>query len=481
MVSEKERSRQLARSISEGNAAAIMEGAGTAFIPAFALRLGASSGYIAVLAALPQLVHALTQFLVLRTARTHPERLRFIVPSVFLQALLWLPMAGLIFLSGEAALAALLALHVAVTALGAFVNPLWTAWISDWVPRERMGRYFGLRNKIIGFTLVSSTFVGGLVLGGFQDAGLALLGFAALFVLAGASRLVSAHFLRTARERRRRVTPLASGSIWPDLSKTPRFMQLVKYSAAYTFCVQLAAPFFVVYLLDDLGVGYPTYAAILTASAFASYLSMPYWGKLADRVGSKRVLGYSALAIPLVPLAYLVPPAPALYYLLVEAFGGMLWAGQKLASFNCTLEYSPALRRPRFVAVHNLAVGLATFGGALVGGALALFFKDIAFFGLHGLLFLFLLSGVLRILAAAYFVPHMPGNHFPHSHRLHTFFRHVTSLPLRSMSFVLQRDVLQTVAFTGKSLTKLERAEHRLMRGLDGRTTHKRKRAAKNR
>ncbi|MDP2717345.1 MAG: MFS transporter, partial [Candidatus Micrarchaeota archaeon] len=353
--------------------------------------------------------------------------------AIFLQAVLWFPFAALALLSGEWALGALLVLHVFITAIGAFVNPLWTAWISEWVPRERMGRYFGLRNKISGFTVVSSTFLGGLLLGVFQDAGLALLGFAALFILAGAARLVSGWYFTRSRERRRLRTTLAVGSIWPDLSEHPLFNRVVQYSAAYTFCVQLAAPFFVVYLLDDLGIGYPAYAAILTAAAFASYLSMPYWGKLADRFGSKRVLGYTALAIPLVPLAYLVPPASAIYYLIVDAFSGMLWAGQKLATFNRVLEYSPALRRPRFVAVHNLGVGLATFAGALVGGGIAFLVKDLSLFGIHGLMFLFLLSGVLRIVAALYFVPRMPGRRFPHSHRLHTFFRHVTSLPVRSM------------------------------------------------
>jgi len=454
---------QLRQSVSEGNAAALMQGLGTDFVPAFALRLGALPEQIGLLAALPQLVHALTQFLALHLVARVPSRLALIRTVVLIQALLWLPLAALAFWSGSAAFWALLALHVLITGASALINPFWTSWLSEWVPLNKRGAYFGMRNKANGFTEVAATFIAGLVLSAFDGSGYAFLGFAVLFAGASLGRFISYYFFSISVERQLNVChDLHAGDAWKHAHSQPGFWMLVRYSAVFSFAVALASPFFVIYLLNVKGFSYAAFALTVTASALSSFLAMSYWGRLSDRYGSKLVLNYSSLVIPLVPVMYIAPVGELAYFILVEIVSGIVWSGQKLSSFNLLIENTPLTQRARFVSYFNIANGFGTFGGALLGGGLAAYFMDsrVYFMGFSGLALLFLLSAFVRLLAWIFLLPPIQGAlvRQPDAPRP-ALFKAVTVLPFRSMYFVLQHDAVGTAEMIGKGLRKLGRKE----------------------
>jgi len=467
---------QLRQSVSEGNAAALMQGFGTEFIAPFALRLGATADQIGLLASLPQLVHALTQFLALHLVARVPSRLALIRIVVLLQALLWLPLAALALWAGQPAFWLLLAVHVLITGASALLNPFWTSWLSEWVPAAKKGRFFGLRNKVNGFTVVSSIFVGGMILSAFDNGGYALVGFAVLFSGASIGRMVSYYFFTRSAERQRNVClDLHAGDLWKHAHSQPGFWVLVRYAAVFSFAVALASPFFVIYLLQVKGFSYAAYAVTLTAGALASFLAMPYWGKLADRFGNKLVLNYSSLLIPLIPFMYMAPVSEVAYFALVELASGIAWAGQKLSSFNLLIENTPLTQRARFVSYFNIANGFGTFAGALLGGALGALLLDSRLYllGFTGLTLLFLLSGILRFASWALLLPPIQGALVlqPKTPR-HFFFKAVTVLPFRSMSFVLQHDACGTAEMLGKGLRKLAKKEERLMTHVEEKEQH---------
>lgn len=476
MSKESLQSRQLKHSVSEGNAAALMQGFGTEFVAPFALRLGATAEQIGLLASLPQLVHALTQFLALHLVARVSSRLALIRTTVLLQAVLWLPLAALALWSGQGAFWILLIVDVLITGASALLNPFWTSWLSEWVPQRSKGTYFGLRNKINGFTSVVAIFVGGLILSAFDNSGYALVGFTVLFAGAAVGRLASYYFFTLSQERQLNVClDLHSGSLWKHAKSEPGFLVLVRYSAVFSFAVALASPFFVIYLLQVKGFSYAAYAATVTAAALASFLAMPYWGKLADRFGNKLVLNYSSLVIPTVPLMYVAPVSHVAYFLLVELVSGTVWAGQKLSSFNLLIENTPLSQRARFVSYFNIANGFGTFAGALCGGLFAAFLmgSSLNLFGFSGLPLLFLASFVLRLLAWVFLLPSIQGALVsqPKTPR-HFFFKAVTVLPFRSMYFVLQHDACETAEMIGKGLRKLGLKEDRWLHRVEEKEEH---------
>ncbi|MBI2445166.1 MFS transporter [Candidatus Micrarchaeota archaeon] len=476
MSTRKTQTAQQRLSVSEGNASALMQGFGTEFISPFALRLGASADQIGLLAALPQLVHALTQFLALHLVARVPSRLALIRIVVLIQAILWLPIAGLALWTGASAFWILLLLDVLITGASALVNPFWTSWLSEWVPASGRGAFFGMRNKLNGFTAVAAIFAGGLILSSFDTSGYAFVGFAVLFAGASLGRFASYYFFSRSKELPLNVClDLHAGDAWKHAHSQPGFWLLVRYSAAFSFAVTLASPFFVIYLLNVKGFSYAAYAVTLTVAALSSFLAMPYWGKLADRYSNKLVLNYSSLVIPLVPVMYMAPVSELAYFALVEIVSGIVWAGQKLSSFNLLIENTPLTQRSRFVSYFNIANGFGTFGGALVGGTLAAYLldADLYFMGFTGLALLFLLSAILRVACWLVLLPPVRGAlvRQPDAPR-QFFFKAVTILPFRSMYFVMQHDALGTAEMIGKGLHKLGRKEDHWLHTLEEREAH---------
>jgi predicted MFS family arabinose efflux permease len=57
--------------------------------------------------------------------------------------------------------------------------------------------------------------------------------------------------------------------------------------------------------------------------------------------------------------------------MVVNVFGGFLWAGYNLASFNNLLLLIPADQRERYTALYQIVVMAASAAGAALGGVIA--------------------------------------------------------------------------------------------------------------
>uniref|UniRef100_A0A831UMU3 MFS transporter n=1 Tax=Thermus islandicus TaxID=540988 RepID=A0A831UMU3_9DEIN len=125
----------------------------------YALVLGASPGALAVLGGLPFLAQLLAPLaLFLRGSRKAlAARLNLLARALFLPAVLvpFLPEAlrvpGLLLFAGLSQL------------LAAPVGVLWLSWMADLVPEEKRGRYFGLRNALLGVVGTLGNLLGGAV------------------------------------------------------------------------------------------------------------------------------------------------------------------------------------------------------------------------------------------------------------------------------------------------------------------------------
>jgi len=72
------------------------------------------------------------------------------------------------------------------------------------------------------------------------------------------------------------------------------------------FATNLAAPFFAVYMLQDLGFSYFTYVIVNASAALATFLSLNFWGKRADQFGNRSALILTSCLIPFIPLLWIL-------------------------------------------------------------------------------------------------------------------------------------------------------------------------------
>jgi MFS family permease len=109
---------------------------------------------------------------------------------------------------------------------------------------------------------------------------------------------------------------------------------------------------------------------VTMVSSLTSLPGLRLFGQLSDRIGPRRVQLMTGLLIPLLPLAWIFITHPW-QAMVVNVFGGFLWAGYNLASFNYLLLLIPADQRERYTALYQIVVMAASAGGAAMGGLVA--------------------------------------------------------------------------------------------------------------
>ncbi|MBI4234052.1 MAG: hypothetical protein HY686_06385, partial [Chloroflexi bacterium] len=107
--------------------------------------------------------------------------------------------------------------------------------------------------------------------------------------------------------------------------------------------------------------------------------------------------------IGLVPLLW-IASGNVVYLGFVQFYSGLVWAGFNLASTNFIYDATTARNRTSVLAYFGAGVGIASSLGALAGGLLIRHLPALAG---SAILSMFLLSGVLRLLMALAFLPHI--------------------------------------------------------------------------
>jgi MFS family permease len=240
------------------------------FVTPFALALKATVSQVALLSGIPSLIASLTQLKTPGLVHKLGSRKQVILPAVFLQAMMWTPILAIPYLIAGHQVWWLIALFTLCTICGTLGNPAWGSLMSELVPTGMRGRYFGFRSQILGLTTLIFALVAGTVLNLFTHK--VFLGFSLLFGGAIIARFISWHFLKkiyepplTTRQEGFKLTAFFTET------KSSNLRRYMFFVAAINFATNLAAPFFAVYMLRDLGFSYFTYVIITASAALASF------------------------------------------------------------------------------------------------------------------------------------------------------------------------------------------------------------------
>jgi len=272
--------------------------------------------------------------------------------------------------------------------------PAWMAITADIVPLEGRGRYFASRNIAMGIAGMGVTLLAGEVITRLQQPAGYQLVIGGAFVLGilstfSFSRLQDPCPAAPARS----ANPVAPKALLRDLVAHPAFLWLAITSALWNFSLNIAGPFFNVYLVQNLKATATMVGFISIASSLASMLAQRKLGDLADRWGARRLQLISGLLIPILPLAWAFVTTPW-QIIPLNLLGGVLWGAFNLASFNFLLTQTPPDQRARYSAVFQIIVMVSLAAGAAVG---SLFVTQIGYTAV------FITSAAGRVVAIALF------------------------------------------------------------------------------
>ncbi|MGB2984905.1 MAG: MFS transporter [Phycisphaerae bacterium] len=384
-VSEAETEQGLRALLLDGVCSQVMGAfTGGAFLVAFALLLGASNFVIGLLAAvgpLTQLLQIPAIFLVDRTGL----RKFLVVASSFFSRLFWLVVAALPWIAtGDQRITLLLVCLFLYFGLGTISGCAFNSWMRDLIPQKIMGSYFGKRLAIATATGAALTILAGFAV----EVGKRMFPehlpvYSILFVAGGAAGMVGVYFLARIPEPRMVVhTPKGIGSALAEPFREPNFRRLLMFVGTWSFAINLAAPFFAVYMFQRLGMSIALVLVFSVLSQLINVLFFRLWGRLADRFSNKSVLTVSGslfiFSIFLWPFLTL-PEKHTLtipLLILIHVLAGVSTAGVTLCSGNIALKMAPTGRATSFLAANAIVNGVAATVAPIVAGLAADFFVN---------------------------------------------------------------------------------------------------------
>ena len=330
---------------------------------------------VAMLGALPIAGQALQVVGALLTTRYGHRRTAVFAMAISRQAFLPLAFLPALPLGAEDRRVLLLVVAGVHHGLGVVASNAWNDFIGETVPRRLWGRFFGRRTAVSTLAGGLTALAGGIALDRghrLSAAGPVLQVLALLASGAGAVSLVLVMRQQAWPPRcRRSIRERALTSfVRPFLDPEARLV--IGYTFAWHAACGLSAPFFGLYLLQDLRTGYALLAAQGAGFALARVASASAWGRAVDGVGASPVLAVCTAGLALSPLSWIACDTGRLWPLALEAaIGGVLFGGHTVASFAMQLSVAPSRQRPYYLGAIAAAGGLAFAITCAAGGALA--------------------------------------------------------------------------------------------------------------
>lgn len=357
---------------------------GGAFLIAFALKLGASNAVIGLIAAvgpLTQILQIPSIFVVDKLRR----RKIIVVASSFASRLFWLPVAVLPFMFSPGLQVPILLISlIFYFGLGAVSGCAFNSWMRDFIPQNIMGGFFGKRLAVSTAVGASLTVAAGVAVDiGSRAVANDFVVYTALFVVGTAAGLIGVVFLSRIPEPKM-VEPPAENllKVIAEPFREHAFRQLLVFLGSWNFAVNLAAPFFVVYMLQRLGITMGWVLGLSVLSQVTNILFFRVWGRLADRFTNKSVLSVSGPMFIISIVMWPFTTMPESYFLtvpllvLIHVLAGMSTAGINLCTGNIALKLAPRGKATSFLAANALTSGTAATIAPIIAGFGADWFSD---------------------------------------------------------------------------------------------------------
>ncbi len=355
---------------------------GGIFLSAFALAIGASNyeiGMLASIGLISQLMQLPGLFLVQRFGR----RRGITLVCAAISRMLWIFVILIPFLFAGAGISFLILWLLIANLVMSICNPAWNSLLRSIVPAAEFGRFFSRRLAIGTALALALTLAGGYFIDAwstrFPDA--SLYAYSILFFLGllfGLAELVAiARLPDPAMERDDSIDLI--GLLSMPL-KDGNFRQLLVFIALWSFAINMAAPFFIIYMLDRIGVSLFAITLLATLSQLTNILFLQLWGRLADRFSNKAVLSICGPLFLLAILGFGFTTLPDVHRLTmpllvaIHVVSGIALAGVTLGATNISLKLSPQGSAHAYLTVFGLAGALAGAMGPIVGGVMADFF-----------------------------------------------------------------------------------------------------------
>ena len=163
------------------------------------------------------------------------------------------------------------------------------------------------------------------------------------------------------------------------------FRRLINFLFVFYFVINLAVPFFAVYMLKKLEMPLSLVVGLGVLSQISSVIFYQVLGAWADRFGSKAILSISASLYFFVIIGWTFTTLPDRHggtipiLVFMHLLLGVALAGVNIGVTSLRMKMAPAAQSTSYMAAASLALNVGAGTAPLVGGAFADFFESRSF------------------------------------------------------------------------------------------------------
>jgi MFS family permease len=238
----------------------------------------------------------------------------------------------------------------------------------------------------------------------FKTKGLVLLGFAILMFLAGSFRFICSLYFKKHYYPKLVVEEKDDVGFKHFIKHISKFNfgRFSLFTTLMWFSISICGAFFSVYMLKDLNFSYTTFMLVSIAGSIFHLIALPVWGKVSDKYGNKTLISIGTFLIAIMPFMWLFSVNPFYLIFVPQLIIGLGWSAFGLGSTNFVYDVVPKHKRGFYISYQHILMSLGIFVGSFIGGILAQYLPKM---GSSNLPLLFIISGTLRVIVIALFLP----------------------------------------------------------------------------
>jgi MFS family permease len=371
------------------------------FLVGFALALGANNFQIGILLAIPLFANLLqlVSAFILEMTGTKKKTTIF---SLFIGRMLWIIIILMAFgIIGKTNQIMMLALILLVSSIFIAIGNLsLLSWMKDIVPLRKLARFLGKRNIYASIGGVVVYLVGSFIIDKYR--GVKIFGY--MFIFALVIGLLGLLYLIKVPEKKQKIKAINPIKLLHRLAmpfKDKNFRHLLYFGLPWAFSINLAAPFFLVFMIDDLSLTFFIISIFLVIDAIARIYGLSIWRHIADKFGSKPLLIVSSTITSIIPLL-LIFISKKNYFLIPVIFiiSAISYAAVDISVGQIMFKSAPRKYDAYYLSTFTSLTGLMSALGPIIGGFIAFLIKNnssIVFLDiLTPLKYIFLGSFILR-------------------------------------------------------------------------------------
>lgn len=356
---------------------------GSAFLVAMALLMGANNVQIGILAALPTFTN-IFQLISIWLVRKFNNRRAIAVFCAFL-ARFPLVCIGISALSFSGSSISILIFFLFFYYLfGSIAGPSWNSWMKDLVPENMLGDYFSRRSRYNQILDVVLSIILAVLLDYVKSnyPQYELRVYAVFFIIAGVIGTIGGYVLSKAPEPQSYLSNANILLLFKQPLKDKNFRRLLTFNSAWVFALNIATPFFTVFMMKAMGLPISYIIILSIISQLSSIMTIRIWGTFADRYSNKSIIALSAPIYIVCIIGWCFVGMYSRMYInlallvVIHIFSGISTAGINLSLTNIGLKLAPREDAIVYLSLKNIVTAFFSSLGPLAGGILADYFTN---------------------------------------------------------------------------------------------------------